>query len=369
MPSLLKNIRLKEVSLCRKGANQHSAVVLRKSDNPFSEVFAKYDGAVALSNPSAMIGAFSFLEENERQQAREFVSKFSQRIYRMLDALNMSADSIIRDTMVLDKESALKASIAEFQTAVAALDGSDVAKKFAVHLAAALVEASDRIEGDGKMTQDVQKQLADEQAKSKSLADKLEAAERELAKARLTSDEKSHCDALPEAEQAAFLKMSIEERAKLIEKAKKVPDPIQKQLDEQAARIKKQDDELAKLRDDREMAEFTEIAKAANLPVDIAKHLRDIKKASGDAFEAVMKEVRALQEQVKTGKLFTVIGGSGGGNADSAFGKMEAKAAELRKADPALTKEQAFTKVYDDPANADLVRQYRQETAKPAVTA
>lgn len=39
---------------------------------------------------------------------------------------------------------------------------------------------------------------------------------------------------------------------------------------------------------------------------------------------------------------------------------IEMKAAELRKRDPKLTKEQAFAKVYEDPANRELVRDERQ---------
>src|SRR6202521_2542778 len=41
--------------------------------------------------------------------------------------------------------------------------------------------------------------------------------------------------------------------------------------------------------------------------------------------------------------------------------QMDAQAAELRKTETSLTKEQAFEKVYTDPANRDLVKTHKQE--------
>ena len=44
-----------------------------------------------------------------------------------------------------------------------------------------------------------------------------------------------------------------------------------------------------------------------------------------------------------------------------ALGKLNAMADRLRAADPSLTAAQAFTKVYTDPNNRDLVRREYQE--------
>ena len=46
--------------------------------------------------------------------------------------------------------------------------------------------------------------------------------------------------------------------------------------------------------------------------------------------------------------------------------RLNALAEELRKADPKLTKEQAFTKAYADPANRDLVQAERAEARAAA---
>jgi hypothetical protein len=48
-----------------------------------------------------------------------------------------------------------------------------------------------------------------------------------------------------------------------------------------------------------------------------------------------------------------------------AYGELLVKAAELRKREPHLTKEQAFAKVYTDPANREMVERERRESAPP----
>lgn len=82
------------------------------------------------------------------------------------------------------------------------------------------------------------------------------------------------------------------------------------------------------------------------------------------AFEKRQVDTRkALAAQVDTSKLFGEFGTAKGAAGD-AYGTMVAKAAELRKSDSKLTEAQAFSKVYEDPANADLVKQYKAEDIK-----
>jgi hypothetical protein len=45
------------------------------------------------------------------------------------------------------------------------------------------------------------------------------------------------------------------------------------------------------------------------------------------------------------------------------YRKLMAKADELRKCDSKLTSPQAFAKAYENPANRDLVQQYKREQA------
>jgi hypothetical protein len=50
------------------------------------------------------------------------------------------------------------------------------------------------------------------------------------------------------------------------------------------------------------------------------------------------------------------------GGGTKAIDELTTKAAELRRRDPSLSKEQSFTKVYEDPENADLARRERLES-------
>lgn len=50
----------------------------------------------------------------------------------------------------------------------------------------------------------------------------------------------------------------------------------------------------------------------------------------------------------------------------AAYDRLLEKAAEIRKVEPALTKEQAFEKVYTDPDNRDLVDLYKRSTSGAA---
>lgn len=84
------------------------------------------------------------------------------------------------------------------------------------------------------------------------------------------------------------------------------------------------------------------------------------------ALEKRQAEVhKALTEQAKTGALFNEFGAAKG-ESGTAYTSLVAKAEEFRKTDAGrnLTKEQAFAKVYEDPANADLAARHRTEESQ-----
>ncbi len=86
--------------------------------------------------------------------------------------------------------------------------------------------------------------------------------------------------------------------------------------------------------------------------------LRKLQKADEAAFDVVIKRMQAAAAQINTSALFGEIGSSGAG-ADSAMAKIEAKAAEIRKAEPKLTQAQAMAKAQDE--NPDLCAAVRAE--------
>lgn len=95
----------------------------------------------------------------------------------------------------------------------------------------------------------------------------------------------------------------------------------------------------------------TMIAKAAALPhvgnedhsvTDVLKGAYAVSTEFGESVEAILK---SANEQIETSDLFKELGGGG---ATSTIAKsVEAAAAEIRKAEPTLTQEQAIAKAYE----------------------
>jgi hypothetical protein len=89
--------------------------------------------------------------------------------------------------------------------------------------------------------------------------------------------------------------------------------------------------------------------------------------ASGDKkdVDALVGMLKAANSALQASDLLKELGGQGSAVPRTAMDELNAKAAEMRKANPTLTREQAFTKVYTDPENAPLIRRERQENAPP----
>lgn len=123
--------------------------------------------------------------------------------------------------------------------------------------------------------------------------------------------------------------------------------------------------ELAEFKKSVEMQEFVTMAKKyaplGKKEDELGKQLYNLKKsdeASYDAFVGVLDEHLALVE--KSG-LFAEIGKSAGGysTGGSVQDKIEAKAAEIRKADPSMNYTQSIAKAWED--NPELFAEYDDE--------
>lgn len=112
------------------------------------------------------------------------------------------------------------------------------------------------------------------------------------------------------------------------------------------------------------MKEYTEIAKKyaplGEKEDELAQRLYDMKKsnpANYDAYIAVLDKSLGMVE--KSG-LFAEVGKSYSGSATGgALAKVEAKANEIQKSDPTMTREEAVAKAWTD--NPDLIREYEAE--------
>lgn len=153
-----------------------------------------------------------------------------------------------------------------------------------------------------------------------------------------------------------------------IEKAKlaALPAEVRKQLDEQAA-------EIAKMRDEREDAEFVKRASVLKLTATTAEKfapiLKRLVKGKGTAEDAAELErvLKAQAEQARQGlKALTTEIGTGGfeGGAPDAGSALLRKADELRKSDAKLSEADAIVKAAA--ADPELYEEYRSGASSRA---
>jgi hypothetical protein len=213
-------------------------------------------------------------------------------------------------------------------------------------------------------------------------AEKLLAASLSLSKAEKDYMDEPDAD-MDDEKKKAFIEMAPEDRAKFMKKnplekiAEKrvatLPEPIRKQLAQSA----KDSVELAKRIEAEDMREFAKNAAEIGQSESFGAHLRVLAKGLGTeeervkAFGEVMTVLKAATEQARAAGLFSTFGTARGATG-TAWDQLMAKAEEYRGevsknagARP-LTPEQAFAKVYEDPANAALVKQYNEEKRRAA---
>lgn len=187
---------------------------------------------------------------------------------------------------------------------------------------------------------------------------------------------------MDEDDKAKFLDASPKDRAKMMEArplekmiAKRIaslPEPVRKQLEAgNAAAV-----EIAKMTEQNELVEFGKRAVSLGQSESFGVHLRTLAKGLGTdedrtkAYEAVETALAAYAAQAKTAGLFSEFGSGlrgSGSAADQLMAKADALMAEVNKtAARKMTKEMAFDQVYTDPANADLVKQYKNEQRRAA---
>lgn len=138
----------------------------------------------------------------------------------------------------------------------------------------------------------------------------------------------------------------------------KLPESVKKILDEQEQIVKKQTEELAKLKDEQLTKSF--ISKASGVDKvgksdEIGTILKEIHKYDADLAEKVFKVFEATHNRLEESGLFKEQG-SAEGNDVTVLDKIEQKAEELRKNDPKLTKEQAIVKAYTE--DSELKKAY-----------
>ena len=157
------------------------------------------------------------------------------------------------------------------------------------------------------------------------------------------------------------------------QKGEDIPEPIRKsiellgdRLEKAEKRAEEAETETKKMRDEQRAREF--LAKAAEyehlpgvVPAEFAPILSKIAKAlKNEEWEKLAEILKAADKAIEDGDLFREIGrGESPDAGGSNLVKLNAKAEELRKADPTLTKEQAFTKALKQ--NPELYAAHAEE--------
>lgn len=189
-----------------------------------------------------------------------------------------------------------------------------------------------------ELTTKLEKAEADKVA-AETRATEAEATIAKSAEAELTEEQKI-LKALPAEMRDRFEKMEADNKA--------TQEKLQKAIDDRL--------------DDQARTEAASMFK--NLAVDtnaVGPQLRRLQLTDADLHKSVTEALKAANEQLKTAGIFQTVGKSSGDA--SAEDQLNVKAAELRAADPNMTKEAAFAKAVTDPANSELVKSYYAEQA------
>lgn len=121
--------------------------------------------------------------------------------------------------------------------------------------------------------------------------------------------------------------------------------------------------EVAELKKALAMKDMEAVAKEYAIlgkdTIELAKSLYAMKQAGPEVYDEFVGALNIAKSERENSGMFTEIGKSRTENAGGAVNKIEAKAAEIMKADPSLSKVQAIAKAWED--NPELVREYDEE--------
>lgn len=319
MPKELTNMTITEISLVDDPANEDAKVAIFKSKSSgdacaCGEKITKGD-KVCKKCGAAVKKADDDMDGDGKKDTDNDGDGAVKKINEQLDAIMRNVPAALEECAQLIVEKA------------AAAGGVPADSVAAINAAASLKE----------FTMDIT-QL------SKALED---------AEAKLATLEKRATDAegalVAKDQEISVLKGKVTEAATEDEILKSAPESVQKMVAEARASALAAEQEVAKLRDAAEMSEA--IAKAKDLkfgdPAQVGPLLLRI--AKGKSTDDDAKIVETLFKQagasINTSELFKSKG-DGGGDADPES-ILKAKAEEIRKADSAMTPEQAYAKALE----------------------
>lgn len=142
-----------------------------------------------------------------------------------------------------------------------------------------------------------------------------------------------------------------------------LPEPLRKRFEEMEKKAQAAEEIAKRERDERMTREY--IAKAREfqgLAVNADEFgavLKKLAESAPDEYAKVADVLKAADEAIAKGKLFAEVGNNGSGSDQGAYGELVAKADEIRKTEPNLTKEQAIAKAAE--LYPEIVQKHQRE--------
>lgn len=367
-PTVLRDLKIKSVSVVDQGANQHAHIRLAKraeeeesQEQPVSNdtaFFTRIGQAVAKMfhlNPKE--------DEEVEKEAKSFASidgarKTFERIYRISDALGDSLRSIVSDEELTDEQKA--AMIVKSADEAAQAIKTDIAGMFSGTAVSKSDGAENGDEGEG--TEPAQEPPTTEQADQES--NPAEDAAAEVAK-NITqegeTDMKFNTDAMTPEEKAQLedlqKRFGVDETPAAQTNSAAEEDEVFKGLH---PAVKAEIESLRKFREEVEDREVMEVAKRYTIigkkPEELAPVLKSLKAAGGTAYNDMIAMLDSAKDAVEKSGVFGEIGKRGEIGSTDPWARIEAAADEIIKSNANMTRAQAIEKACE--AHPELVSEY-----------
>ena len=379
-PTVLRDLKIKSVSVVDQGANQHAHIKLAKraeDEAPEANEKQVENDAAFFARIGQAVAKMFHLNPKEEEaidkgEAQSFSSidnsrKTFERIYRISDALGDSLRSIVRDDDLSDEEKA--AMIAETADQAAKAIKDDIAGMFNGTEVSKGSEGKTGNEGEGKQPTSETPEEAVQEGQTPAENPVT------VGKSHQEGEEinmKFNVEAMTPEERAQF--EDLQKRFGVAEEEPQQTPAQQTETHEETGdgdiykginpAVKAEIESLRKFREEAEEREIMEVAKRYTIigkkPEELAQVLKGLKAAGGTAYADMIAVLDSAVQTVEKSGVFGEIGkrGNGGTSGDDAWGKIEVAAQEIVKSNTGMTYAQAIDKACID--HPDLLEAYEK---------
>ena len=355
MPRLLKDLQINDVSSVDRGAGVGVKVLLMKRDDSPDDVdkreFSQEERDKAASSGAALPdGSFPIHNKSDLSNAVRAIGRAKDRGKAMAH-IKSRARALGASDMLPDTWS--KRDSDEIEIDMTGLLG----KKETTMTAEEFKKAVD--DAVGAAMKDTSERIAKQETENADL-------KAQVAFLSMPTAYQEFAKSMPDEQKKAFAaKDKKEQDEEMAEEAKKRAEKIDPSIAKRLAEADEDRKILKQLQEKDEKITFAKRAIDLGLPEDKGEILRKAHRGDTDALKQIEDMIGSMQkamvEAQRTGQIFNEFGKASEKSGSTALDLLNAKAAELRKTEKGLTEQQAFAKVYNDPANKDLLQQEKAE--------